>query len=117
MQPSTLDILVCPTCHGKLSLESAQVHPSIQEGMLSCTGCRRQYPIHQGIPHFINASRLDGLNRRFAHLYDWFSLIYAGFSRVGFRLLGTTEKRARSELLSRLEPAGGRVLEVSIGPG
>ena len=44
-------------------------------------------------------------------------MIYTAFSKVGFRLLGTTDSQARQELLARLEPKGGKVLEVSIGPG
>jgi ubiquinone/menaquinone biosynthesis C-methylase UbiE len=60
---------------------------------------------------------LTGLNRRFARLYDWFSWIYRPFSKVAFAFIGMTEETGRGEILNRLEPAGGRVLEVSIGPG
>jgi ubiquinone/menaquinone biosynthesis C-methylase UbiE len=77
----------------------------------------KNYPIRDGIVHFITISELQGYNKTFAHLYDWFSLIYPEFSKIGFRLLGTTDAKARRELLSRLEPNGGKVLEVSIGPG
>lgn len=38
-----LDILVCPACHQSLTHnESAQT--------LKCSGCRRVYPIRDGIP-------------------------------------------------------------------
>ena len=38
-----LDILVCPACHGPLIYnEPAQT--------LKCNGCRRVYPIRDGIP-------------------------------------------------------------------
>ena len=50
-------------------------------------------------------------------MYDWFSWIYSAFSKIGFLFLGTTDSKARREVLSRLEPNGGKVLEVSIGPG
>jgi hypothetical protein len=50
-------------------------------------------------------------------MYDWFSWIYSAFSKIGLFFLGTTESRARHEVLDRLEPNGGTVLEVSIGPG
>ncbi len=36
-----LDILVCPACKTKVTLE---------EGMLACAGCGRKYPIRDGIP-------------------------------------------------------------------
>ena len=50
-------------------------------------------------------------------MYDWFSWIYSAFSKIGFFFLGTSECRARHDVLDRLEPNGGKVLEVSIGPG
>ena len=90
---------------------------SIETGSLSCPTCQEIFPIHHGIPRFIRENELEGLNKTFAHLYNWFSWIYTAFSKVGFRLLGTTDSRARQELLARLEPKGGKVLEVSIGPG
>jgi len=74
------------------------------------------YSIQRGIPHFIDHTELEGLNKPFARMYDWFSLIYSAFSRVGFFFLGTSESQARQELIERLRPHG-RVLEVSIGPG
>ncbi len=117
MRLSTLELLACPACRANLSLQDASAPVDIQAGKLVCSGCQRVYPIQRGIPRFIQPAELEGLNKPLSHLYDWFSLIYSAFSKVGFRLLGTTEKRARSELLARLELNGGKLLEVSIGPG
>ena len=88
-----------------------------ETGTLTCGRCGRAYPIVDGIPHFIEPAALTGLNRRFSWLYDWFSWFYRLFSKVAFAFIGMPEEAARREVLDRLEPGGGRVLEVSIGPG
>jgi SAM-dependent methyltransferase len=84
---------------------------------LTCAACKRGYPVVAGIPHFIQQDALTGQNRRFAYLYDWFSWVYRAFSRAAFAVIGMSEEEGRREVLDRLEPHGGRVLEVSIGPG
>jgi len=106
--PLPLNTLACPQCHGPLVLQA--------QG-LDCPACGRHYAVVDGIPHFIEPAQLTGLNRQFARMYDWFSWIYRPFSFVAFAVIGTTEERARCEVLDRLEPHGGRVLEVSVGPG
>ncbi len=120
MKLETLALLACPACHGPLDLrdaaDSTQAH-TIDSGSLRCSRCQKEYAIEQGIPRFIRAEELTGYNRRFARLYDWFSWIYGAFSKVAFAVIGMPEERGRREILDRLEPNGGRVLEVSIGPG
>lgn len=110
LSPEVLDVLVCPACHHQLTLreEPPQLH---------CPSCQVDYPVHGGIPYFIKPAELTGLNRRFARLYDWFSWVYRPFSKVAFAVIGMTEATGRAEVLDRLEPHSGRVLEVSIGPG
>ncbi len=117
MKRKTVDLLICPTCQGGLQLHSSRHNDPIQTGALTCLTCRKEYLIRRGIPQFIKQEELVGFNKTFSRLYDWFSLIYSAFSRVGFFLLGTSEARARRQVLDRLEPKGGKVLEVSIGPG
>ncbi len=117
MKRNTLDILRCPSCHSRLELHAGARDGLVMTGDLTCQTCQRIFPIKSGIPHFIQQKELIGLNRRFAYLYDWFSWIYSAFSKVGFRLLGTTDRHARQELLARLDLNAGRILEVSIGPG
>jgi len=82
-----------------------------------CPACRRSFPVRDGIVHFIESQELGPLDRRFAHLYDWFSWIYPAFTRSGFAMIGMSEGHGRRQVLDRLDPHGGRVLEVSIGPG
>jgi ubiquinone/menaquinone biosynthesis C-methylase UbiE/uncharacterized protein YbaR (Trm112 family) len=116
MKRTTSDILACPICHGRLTLTSDATDP-VSTGSLHCARCARDYPIAGGIPHFIEPDNLTGLNRRFSHLYDWFSLIYRLFSKTAFTFIGMSEEAGRREITDRLDPRHGRVLEVSIGPG
>jgi ubiquinone/menaquinone biosynthesis C-methylase UbiE len=73
--------------------------------------------VRQGIVHFIEPDELSGRNRRFAHLYDWFSWIYTPSMKASFAAIGMSERAGRNEVLDRLSPRGGRVLEVSVGSG
>ena len=116
MKKSSLPLLACPACHSALTLQADPADP-VDCGSLHCPACLEDYPIIQGIPHFIRVAELNGLNRRFATLYDRFSWAYLPFLAMAFALIGISEERARREILDRLEPGGGKVLEVSIGPG
>ena len=88
----------------------------VDEGNLFCSNCEQNYLIRNGIVHFIYPQELKGINRRFAHSYDWYSHVYTLFTKLAFLPFGG-EYKARTEILSRLELNGGRILEVSIGPG
>jgi SAM-dependent methyltransferase len=116
MKISSLNLLSCPTCHGALTPDQIQDTDSFETGYLVCSGCQKKFHIRHGIPHFIREQELVGLNKHFARGYDWFSWIYPAFSKIGFLFLGTTDARARREIISRIEPKG-KVLEVSIGTG
>ncbi|HEX2979968.1 MAG TPA: SDR family NAD(P)-dependent oxidoreductase [Anaerolineaceae bacterium] len=105
------DLLVCPGCQGNLRLDG-----DIQNGMLSCQACQKQYPIIDGIPRFTDYESLNGPDRGLTRMYDWFSYVYRPFLKIVFAFIGATEDQARFEILDRLEPCGS-VLEVSIGPG
>jgi len=136
MKRSTLDLLACPTCRGQLEYFCAE--PGAQDsqtGNLYCRACSVNYSIIQGIPCFLQPQELSGLNQRFARLYDWFSWLYRPFSKLAFAYIGMSEEQARREITDRLNPrgtpgsgtgrgrsgssgdCGGKVLEVSIGPG
>ncbi len=117
MKRKTLELLVCPTCHGELSLSEGGANETIDTGVLACAKCQRQYPIKEGIPHFIEPEELTGLNARFACFYDRFTRVYFLFNKVVFLFLGGVRKSRKEEIIDRLELTGGRVLEVSIGPG
>ena len=108
--PAGMEVLACPACHGELEWREV-------ESSLLCAACAKAYPVRRGIPQFVDPAALTGLNCRFARLYDWFSWFYRLFSKAAFVVIGMTEEEGRREVLDRLEPRGGRVLEVSIGPG
>lgn len=116
MKRTTLDVLACPFCGGSLE-QADSTAENIRLGTLVCTRCRKRFSVEDGIPHFIQPEALTGFNRRFSRMYDWFSWIYAAFSKVAFAYIGMDEETGRREITDRLEPGGGRVLEVSIGPG
>lgn len=116
MEFSTLELLACPACRGALQLAEGS-GPRIEKGAMVCPHCQARYAIEAGIPRFVRPQDLTGLNRRFARTYDWFSWAYRLFSRVAFAYIGMDEGSARCEITDRLDPHGGRVLEVSIGPG
>lgn len=107
-QKLDIEVLACPTCCSSLT--------SVGQG-LHCGQCDHTYPVVDGIPHFIEQRQLEGLNQRFSLLYDWFSWGYRAFSKVAFAYIGMSEEQARREITDRLDPRGGRILEVSIGPG
>ena len=116
MKATTLDLLACPFCHGCLNY--AGVHQeTLHTGLLICQQCKREYPLVDGIPHFIQPETLNGFNRRFAQMYNWFSWGYRLFSKIAFAYIRMDEATGRREITDRLDPHGGRVLEVSIGPG
>ena len=54
MRRRLLSILCCPTCKGDLELQvSEETADEILEGVLRCSGCRIDYPIHEGIPDLL----------------------------------------------------------------
>jgi len=109
---AALDVLACPACRGPLMVA---VLPG-RDGY-HCPSCKKDYPVVDGIAYFIQAEELTGLNKTFARMYDWFSWGYRAFSKIAFAFIGMREEEGRREVTDRLEPKGGRVLEVSIGPG
>ena len=115
MKQTSLDLLACPACQHALILQADSDDPDAKH--LDCPHCMKKYAIMDGIPHFIAPAELTGFNRRFSRLYNWFSWIYRIFSRIAFAYIGMREETGRREITDRLDPRGGRVLEVSIGPG
>jgi ubiquinone/menaquinone biosynthesis C-methylase UbiE/uncharacterized protein YbaR (Trm112 family) len=116
MKRNNLELLVCPACHAPLIPQDRAAGP-LENGRLHCAGCQKDYPIEQGIPHFVHPEQLTGLNRRFSRMYDWFSWGYRAFSKMAFAYIGMSEETGRREITDRLDPHSGKVLEVSIGPG
>lgn len=53
MRLDTCEFLCCPVCHGALDPLGVS-GDSIDEGTLSCSSCQQRYPVHEGIPIFLN---------------------------------------------------------------
>jgi len=116
MKRSTLELLCCPGCQTELTLRDESSNSSGNEGELFCSHCERSYIIKNGIVHFVDLEELEGLNQRFAQFYNRFSRFETVIDRLSFLPMGG-ERKARTEILNRLELNNGRVLEVSIGSG
>ncbi|MFQ5702177.1 MAG: methyltransferase domain-containing protein, partial [Acidobacteriota bacterium] len=58
MKESSLEYLVCPSCHARfdLTIRSAD-GGEVMDAELQCTGCALRYPVRSGVPRFI---RTDG---------------------------------------------------------
>lgn len=111
-QRAALDVLACPECRGVLTVVELVAGRGYH-----CPACQKDYPVAGGIPQFIQPEALTSWNKAFAGMYDWFSWGYRAFSMAAFAYIGMREDTARREITDRLDPKGGRVLEVSIGPG
>jgi uncharacterized protein YbaR (Trm112 family) len=59
VRESTFEILCCPVCKGDLELHVTEKttlvsgEDDILEGVLVCTRCDVEYPIHEGIPNLL----------------------------------------------------------------
>jgi len=116
MKRSTLELLCCPSCQNELILRDNSGNTSVNEGELFCSHCERSYIIKNGIVHFVGLQELEGLNRRFARFYNRWSRFETIIDKLSFLPMGG-ERKARTEILHRLELNNGRALEVSIGSG
>jgi ubiquinone/menaquinone biosynthesis C-methylase UbiE/uncharacterized protein YbaR (Trm112 family) len=51
-----LKILACPACHGNLTCAQSGAdseRDTVVEGLLTCTSCKREYPVFGGVPRFV----------------------------------------------------------------
>ena len=74
MKHTTFDLLACPACHGRMEIycANANAEPCLT-GNLFCKTCSVNFSIVNGIPHFIKSEEMNGFNRNFSKMYDWFS--------------------------------------------
>jgi len=60
MKKEILDILCCPTCKADLSIDIKKEEDNeILAGTLTCTKCKIQYPIEDGIPDLLPREKTD----------------------------------------------------------
>lgn len=53
MKPRLLDFLSCPHCGGSLTVEVLRESGEVEDGVLTCGGCARTYPIIDSIPRML----------------------------------------------------------------
>ncbi len=53
MKRNLMDILRCPKCKGELELKVTLEEKEIEEGVLICYNCEKDYPIEKGIPNML----------------------------------------------------------------
>jgi uncharacterized protein YbaR (Trm112 family) len=103
MKRSTLELLCCPNCQVALSLRDERGDLTVDEGNLFCSHCEQSFIIKNGVARFIDPQELEGINRRFARSYNWFSAVYALFTKVAFLPVGG-ERNAPSLPLNSMLP-------------
>jgi uncharacterized protein YbaR (Trm112 family) len=96
VKTTTINLLACPVCQKTLTLQT-DASVIIKTGNLHCSRCQQDYPIEQGIPHFIKPEILFGFNPRFARLYNGFSWGYRLFFRITFAYIGMDEEAVRRD--------------------
>ena len=112
MKGKLLEILVCPSCSGKLNLECAGYeNGEIKEGLLSCTGCKSSYKVIDFIPRFVDTDEY----------VDSFSFEWNKFYDVQMDILNNTDESEKTFLWKTGWKPGdlkGRlVLDVGVGAG
>ena len=75
MKTGLLQLIVCPSCHGKLDLRSfvETANGEVENGLLTCHECRTRFPIIGGIPRLLPTSlqsMLRETNPEFFRVYQ-----------------------------------------------
>lgn len=72
MKRRLLDFLVCPDCGNELDLKTDLMEGSeIKEGSLSCSKCKREFPIRDFIPRFVDTDKyVDSFSFEWNTFYD-----------------------------------------------
>jgi len=72
VKPSLLELIVCPACHGALSLTArSRDGEEILEGALTCAECAARYAIRGGVPRFVETETAEEEAGRPAAAFGW----------------------------------------------
>lgn len=112
MKQKLLNYLVCPDCHGDLTLDHGQIEGGeIKEGRLHCVRCVKDFPIRDFIPRFVDTDKY----------VDTFSFEWNRFHDVQMDILNNTDESEKTFLWKtgwKPEDIKGRlVLDVGVGAG
>jgi ubiquinone/menaquinone biosynthesis C-methylase UbiE/uncharacterized protein YbaR (Trm112 family) len=114
MKASTLQILRNPTTRENLRLEITESGEEVLVGVDS----GQRFAIKNGIPIFIDATQVTGLNKKYQGLYDRLASSYDFFEKIVFFLSMGGRDQARRDMVKGIAlNAGDKFLEVSIGTG
>ena len=112
MKRALVDILVCPDCRKSLDLRaSAERDREVMEGVLSCPGCGREYPIAAGVPRFVGSGAYAASFGRQWHWFRRVQLDSMSGSRESERALAATTGWTAADYRGRL------VLDAGVGAG
>ena len=111
MKVRSLEVFVCPVCHGRFRLRWRGSGPEIMEGGLTCLTCGASYPITAGIPRFVSG---EAYAQSFATQWRWFRYRADGLANG----TSTSDRALRTTTGWRDERyAGRRVLDAGVGAG
>ena len=112
MNPKTLRFFMCPFCQESLDLKATSTENGrVLRGEMTCGGCRRAWPIVNGVPRFVSA---DNYARSFGAEWTLFAKTQLDSHT------GTTISRDRFVEVTQVHPrelAGKAVLECGCGMG
>ncbi|MBI4061453.1 MAG: glycosyltransferase [Elusimicrobia bacterium] len=115
MKLKLLNILACPVCGGELKFAQLEVYPDhdveIEEGVLSCRLCAREYPIIGGVPRLRPPDPVARATVKTRDAFGWEWLRYPG------SLPGDREVFLEETMIPPHALAGGLVLDAGCGMG
>lgn len=112
MRESALQYLVCPLCHGDLTIGSVEKRRGeiLEAAQLNCVGCQASYPVVRCIPRFVpNENYASGFG------FEW--TMHAKTQYDSYNRTKLSEQRFFAETCWPRDLAGEVILEVGSGSG
>lgn len=117
METSSLNLICCPKCQNRLSVQNPSVCVNGLEKSLYCGHCRIFFPVVNGMPAFIMKDEQVSYGRRMDLMRALYANFYTPLTNLLFLLCGGADS-ARHEVIDRLEiPDKALLLETGIGTG
>lgn len=118
MKPETASILCVPETLEPLQLETIPGDNGDSHEELVSTKSKKIFLIQDGIPVFIDDSKITGFNKRYQGFYNRIANLYDGSIKLFGNFIDGGEEKFRREYLRELViREDSLVLEVSIGTG
>lgn len=120
MKKRLLDYMCCPDCNEDFKLiVSSELKGEIMGGALYCAGCKKKYPIIEGIPVILDAKRLKDFSKTKKNWENWWKKVRKkGDVDLYDKLWRKAEKNLGGEPLYKKELFQGKVvLDAGCGTG